>query len=151
MTNESLKSAISDIKVYSNGLETALDNDRLTEASDYVNSVRLSLDRIVDYIDSRLAEEQDNYSNMPPDLPLTDAGKALWAAQQAEEKARWLERTSDQRIEEGKRLKNQAREAKKEAKRARDAANKAQDAERKATEQSIKAAKEAAKAKEAAR
>jgi hypothetical protein len=151
MVKESLKSAINDVKIYSNGLETALDNKRMAEASDYVNSIRNSMDRIAEYIESHLSEEKGYDSEDPSDMALTDAERALRAARRAEEKVEYLERTSVQRTEEGKRLKKQAEEAEKEARRARDAAKKAQEAERKAAKQAMKAAKEAEKAREAAR
>jgi|GEM_PF-6026890 len=151
MLKESVKSAINDVKVYSSGLETALDNKRLTEASDYVSSIRNTMDRVSEYIESHVVDEKAYDSEKPSDMALTDAERALRAAKKAEEKVEWLERTSAQRTEEGKRLKKQAGEARKEAEKAREAAKKAQDAERKAAKQAMKAAKEADKAREAAR
>ena len=151
MVKDSIKTAIEDVKVYSKGLETALDNKRLMEASDYINSMRASLDRVSSYVESHLSEEKGYESSEPSDMALTDAERALRAAKKAEEKVEWLERTSIQRTEEGKRLKKQAEEAKDEAKKARDAAKKALDAERKASKEAMKAAKAAEKAREAAR
>ncbi|WP_415280875.1 hypothetical protein [Candidatus Nitrososphaera sp. FF02] len=150
MVKNSIFSAVNDVKVYANGLETALDNDKLVDASNYVSSIRFSLDRISDYVDSRVAKAQTPEPG-DPSVPLTEAGRALWAAERAEEKAEWLERTAEHRTEEGKRLKKQAREAKKEAKKARDSAKKAQEAEHKAQKHSMKAVKESEKAQDAAR
>lgn len=147
----SIKSTINDVKIYSNGLETSLDNKRFTEAADYVHSIRNAVDRVSEYIESHLSEEKGYDSEKPSDRAFTDAERALRAAKKAEEKAGWLERTSLQRTEEGKRLKKQAEEAKKEAKRAREAAKKAQAAERKAAKQAEKASEQADKAREAAR
>jgi hypothetical protein len=151
MVKESMKSSINDVKIYSNGLETSLDNKRFTEASDYVTSIRNTMDRVSDYINSHLSEETDYDSDKHSDRAFTDAERALRASKNAEERADWLDRTSAQRMEEGKRLKKQAGEARKEANRAREAAKKAQKAERKAAKQAKKAAEEADKAREAAR
>jgi hypothetical protein len=150
MAKNSVVSAVNDVKVYSNGLESALESDKLVEASNYISSIRFSLDRVSDYVDSRINEVQERAPD-DPSVPLTEAGRALWAAEKAEEKADWLERTAEHRAEEGKRLKKQAREAKREAKKARDAAKKAQDAEHKAQKHSMKAIKESEKAQDAAR
>lgn len=149
MAKNSVISAVNDVKVYSNGLESALEKDELVEASNYISSIRFSLDRVSDYVDSRINEVKA-YVPDDPSVPLTEAGRALWAAERAEEKAEWLERTAEHREEEGKRLKKQAREAKREAKKARDAAKKAQDEERKAQKHSMKAIKESEKAHDAA-
>jgi len=151
MVKESIKTSINDVKIYSNGLETSLDNKRFTEAADYVNSIRNTMDRISEYIESHLSEEKDYDSEKYSDRAFTDAERALRAAKKAEEKSEWLERTSAQRIEEGKRLKKQAGEASKEAKKALEAAKKAQKAERRSAKQAKKAAEEADRAREAAR
>ena len=151
MVKESIKTSINDVKIYSNGLETSLDNKRFTEASDYVSSIRNTMDRVSEYIESHFSEENYYDSEKHSDRAFTDAERALRAAKKAEEKSEWLERTSAQRIEEGKRLKKQAEEARKEAKKAQESAKKAQKAERKASKQAKKAAEEADKAREAAR
>jgi len=151
MVKESIKSSINDVKVYSNGLETSLDNKRFTEAADYVNNIRNTMDRVSEYIESHLSEEKDYDSEKSSDRAFTDAERALRAAKKAEEKAEWLERTAAQRTEEGKRLKKQAGEASKEARKAMEAAKKAEKAERRSAKQAKKAAEEADKAREAAR
>ena len=154
MSLESKDLLTDDLKIYSEGLLTALKQDKLAESRGYVSDLRNSLDTISKYVEAQISyivTPGVDDPQHPSDIARTEAEGAVFAAKRAQEKAERLEKLAKDTGEESKRLKKAADHAKKEAEKAWDAAKKAEKAEGKATKQSTKATEQASKAKQAAR
>lgn len=152
MAEESRQIMVDDLKIYSDGLTTALKQDKLAEARDYVGRMKSVLDSVSRYVeahtlyDSALATTGD-----PAEVARSETERAIYAARMAQQKAELLEKEGEEKKEESKRLKKAAGNARKEARKAKRAAEKAEKAERKAGKEASKASEEAAKAGKAAR
>ena len=154
MSLESKELLTDDLKIYTEGLLTALKQDKLVEARGYVSDLRNSLDTISKYVESQISymvtPGMEDLTH-PSDIARTKAEEAVFAAKRAQEKAERLEKLAKDTSEESKRLKKAAGHAKKEAEKAWKAAKNAEKAEGKATKHSTKATEQASKAKQAAR
>lgn len=154
MSLESKELLIDDLKIYTEGMVTALKQDKLVEAKGYVSDLRNSLDTISKYLEAQISfmvTPGVEDATHPTDIARTEAEGAVFAAKRAQEKAERLEKLAKDTNEEAKRLKKAADHAKKEAENAWNAAKNAEKAEGKATKQSTKATEQASKAKQAAR
>jgi uncharacterized phage infection (PIP) family protein YhgE len=154
MSLESKELLTDDLKIYSEGLLTALKQDKLVEARGYTSDLRNSLDTISKYVEAQISfmvtpAVEDN--THPSEIARTEAEAAVFAAKRAQEKAERLEKLANDTNEESKRLKKAADHAKKETEKAWNAAKKAEKAEGRANKQSTKASEQASKAKQAAR
>ena len=154
MSLESKEILIDDLKIYSNGLVTALKQDKLVDARGYVTNLRANLDNLSGYLESQISimeQSRPNENELPFDVAKSEAEAAVLAAKRADEKAKRLEQATRDTTAEAKKLKKTASHAKKEAKRAWSAAHRAEKAERKASKESLRAAEHANKANQAAR
>lgn len=152
MMHESREIMIDDLKIYSDGLLTALKKEKLTEAREYVANMKGLLDDIGKYADVHISYETvERESDNPLDKSRTDAERAMDAAKRAEEKAVRLDRAAKETREESKRLKKASESARKESEKAWKAAEKAEKAESNAEKEAKKAAEQASKANQAAR
>ena len=154
MSLESKEILIDDLKIYSNGLITALKQDKLIEARGYVKNLRTCLDSLTGYLESQISiieQSRPIQNGHPFDVAKSEAEAAVLAAKRADEKAKQLEQATRDTSAESKRLKKATSHAKREAKRAWSAAHKAEKAERKASKESLKAAEHASTANQAAR
>lgn len=143
---------VDDLKIYSDGLTTALKHDKLAEARDYVGRMQSVLDSISRYVEAHmLYDSAVTATGDPADIARSETERAIYAARMAQQKADLLEKESEEKKEESKRLKKAAENARKEAHKAERAAEKAEKAERKAEKEANKASEEAAKAGKAAR
>lgn len=153
MALESRELLTDDVKIYSNGLITALKQDKLIEARGYLSNLRNSLDPLSEYIESQISLAETDYPEDadPVEIARVNGDNAVAAAKRAEAKAERLEGLAREAEEETKRLKKASRKAKKEAAKASKAAKKAEKAERKIQSEARSVAEHADKANQAAR
>lgn len=152
MAEESRQIMVDDLKIYSDGLTTALKQDKLAEARDYVGRMQSVLNSVSRYVEAHtLYDSALTTAGEPSDVARSEAERAIYAARMAQQKADLLEKESEEKKEESKRLKKAAGNARREAHKARSAADKAEKAERNAEKQANKASEQAAKAGKAAR
>ena len=153
MALESKELMVDDLQLYSNGLITALKQDKLVEARGYVADLTGLLNSTSDYLDSQISimEQERPMIAEPLDAARTEAERAMLASKRADEKAERLKKAAEYAREEGKRLKKAAGKSKKDARNARKAAEKAEKDEKMAEKHAQKAAEQAGKANRAAR
>ena len=154
MAMESRQLLIDDLKIYSDAIINALKQDKLSEAKEYLTSLRDVSEVTSGYLDSHISfdHEAENVANSTPsEAAATEADRAAISAKIAREKYQHLERSAKETSEEAKRLKKAAGLAKKESEKARKAAEKAEKAESKARKEAEKATDQATKASQSAR
>lgn len=152
MAEESRQIMVDDLKIYSDGLMTALEHDKLGEAREYILRVQRILGNISRYIEAHtLYDASLVASGNATNIARSDAERARYAAHMAQQKADLLEKEAKEKKEESKRLKKAAGNARKEAAKARKNAKSAEKAEQRAEKQAGKASEQAARAGQAAR
>lgn len=151
---ESRQLLIDDLRIYSDAIITALKQDKLREAKEYLTSLRDASEATSGYLDSHISfdYEAENVANSTPSAAAaTEADRAAISAKIAHGKFQHLMKSAKETKEEAKRLKKAADFAKKESEKARKAAEKAEKAESKAQKEADKAADQATKASQSAR